>query len=395
MLSVEEALQTLLAAARPPSGTVELPTEQTLGRVLATPLTATVTVPPLDNAAMDGYAVRAAEIAEGGVLPVSQRIPAGSLGQPLAPGSVARIFTGAPVPEGADTVVMQEDTEVVESGVRFLRRPKSGQHVRRAGEDIRPGQTVLVAGDRLGPAQLGVIASCGVTSLPVFRRLKVAVFFTGDELVMPGAPLPPGRIYNSNRAFLIGLLTQLGCEVVDFGQVPDNAESTRTTLDRASREADVVMTTGGVSVGEEDHVKAAVESLGRLDMWKVAMKPGKPLAFGRVGEADFIGLPGNPVSAYVVFCLFAAPFLRARMGETPRAQTAFTVPVGVALTKLGNRREFMRARMENGHAVLFPNQSSGVLTSLAWASGLVDLAAGSSLAPGDPVRFIPLSELLP
>jgi molybdopterin molybdotransferase len=394
MLSVDQARELLLSAARPVTETEILSTTEALGRILAHQLVSGVNVPPLDNSAMDGYAVRCAEATEGALLPVSQRIPAGSLGQPLAAGSAARIFTGAPVPPGADAIVIQEDTEAVENGVRILRTAKAGAHIRRVGEDIRDGQAVLEAGTRLGPAQLGVAASVGADKLAVHRRLKVAVFFTGDELVPPGQPLPPGRIYNSNRATLIALLGALGCEVIDLGNVADSLAATTAALADAASRADVVMTTGGVSVGEEDHVKNAVESLGRLEMWKVAMKPGKPLAYGRVGEADFIGLPGNPVSAFVVFCLFARPFLLTRMGGHWQPPLGFTVPAGFDRPKPGNRTEFLRARMADGRAALYPNQSSGVLTSMAWAEGLVEIEAGRTVAAGDGVRFMPLADLL-
>ncbi len=398
MLSVEAALDQLLAAAVPVIESETLPAENVLGRILAAALVSSVSVPPLDNSAMDGYALRHAECIDGAGLPqwlpISQRIAAGHPGQPLQTGTAARIFTGAPIPAGADCVVMQEDCEARDREVRVIRPPKPAANIRRAGEDIQIGQTVLAPGARLGPAQLGVVASVGETRLSVYRRLKVAVFFTGDEIVLPGQPLAPGRIYNSNRATLIALLSQLGIEVIDLGQVADNFAATLAALQRASAVADVVITSGGVSVGEEDHVKAAVQKIGRIDMWKVAMKPGKPMALGRIGASDFIGLPGNPVSAFVVFCLFVRPFLLKRMGATPRQPASFMLPAGFARAKPGGRREFMRARLENGQAVLFPNQSSGVLTSLAWADGLVDVDAGITLNPGDPVRFIPLAELL-
>ncbi|MFZ5483670.1 MAG: gephyrin-like molybdotransferase Glp [Pseudomonadota bacterium] len=394
MLTTDEARARLLAAARALNDAETVPADAALGRVLAAPLVATVTVPPLDNAAMDGYALRLADWREGIRLPVTQRIPAGHLGVPLAPGTAARIFTGAPIPEGADCVVMQEDCAADDQGVLVQRAPRLGDHIRRAGEDIRHGDAVLAAGDRLSPARLGVAAAVGAAQLTVFRRLRVAVFFTGDEIVLPGQPLPHGRIYNSNRATLRALLAQLGCELIDLGQVPDRLDATLAALEQAAGQADVILTSGGVSVGEEDHVKTALERLGTIDLWKVAMKPGKPLVHGRIGTTDFLGLPGNPVSAFVVFCLFARPFLLARMGATVTDPQAFTVAAGFDWPKPGKRREFLRARIEAGRAVLYPNQGSGVLTSLAWADGLVDLEIGTTVNAGDPVRFLPLSELL-
>ncbi|MBK6743377.1 MAG: molybdopterin molybdotransferase MoeA [Hydrogenophilales bacterium] len=394
LLSVEAALAHLLAGARPLEGRETLPADAALGRVLAEPMVSGVTVPPLDNSAMDGYAVQLADCDTERWLPVSQRIPAGSVGQPLAAGTAARIFTGAPLPAGADTVVMQEDCEAADGQVRVTRAPKPGANIRRAGEDIATGQTVLAPGTRLGAAQLGVAASVGATTLTVYPRVKVAAFFTGDEIVLPGTSLKPGQIYNSNRAALLGLLHGLGCEVIDLGQIADSLEATVAALQKAAARANVIITSGGVSVGEEDHVKSAVQQLGSIDMWKVAMKPGKPLVHGRIGNTDFVGLPGNPVSAFVVFCLFVRPFLLQRMGATPRLPLTFNVPSGFERGKPGKRREFMRARLEDGRATLFPNQSSGVLTSLAWADGLVDIDAGVTLHVGDPVRFVPLSELL-
>ncbi|HNQ04670.1 MAG TPA: molybdopterin molybdotransferase MoeA [Thiobacillaceae bacterium] len=394
MLSFDDALQRLMQAARPLVEIESVPADAALGRVLAEPVVSGVHVPPLDNAAMDGYALLAADWQAGACLPVSQRIPAGSLGDPLQAGTVARIFTGAPLPLGADAVVMQEDTETGAGGIRINRPPRPGDHVRHRGEDIRAGQAVLAQGTRLGPAQLGVAAAVGSTRLPVYRRLRVAVFFTGDELIPPGEPLPLGRIYNSNRATLLALLTRLGVQILDLGQVPDRAEATVSTLEQAAREADVVITTGGVSVGEEDHVRAAVQRLGRLDLWKVAMKPGKPLAYGQVGDADFLGLPGNPVSAFVVYTLFARPFLLARMGAPTSPPLSFQVPADFTWPRPGSRREFLRARLEAGGVTLYANQSSGVLTSLAWADGLVDIPIGTTVRPGDTVRFLPLGEWL-
>ncbi len=317
MLSAKQLLDALLERACGVTASETVPVTNALGRVLAAPQTSAITVPPLDNSAMDGYAVRVADVAVAGVrLPVSQRILAGTVGEPLQPGTAARIFTGAPVPPGADAVLMQEYCSVEGGDVVINALPHLGDNIRRAGEDIRIGAQVLAAGTRIGAAEMGLAASVGLAELPVFRSCKVACFFTGDELVTPGAPLKPGQIYNSNRYTLTGLVKGLGCELIDLGIVPDTLEATETALEGAAGIADVVITSGGVSVGEADYVKAAVEKLGRVEMWKVAMKPGKPLVYGRVGEADFIGLPGNPVSAFVTFCLFVRPFLLKRMGAT-------------------------------------------------------------------------------
>jgi molybdopterin molybdotransferase len=396
MLSADQLLDALLERAHGVTETETVTVTDALGRVLAVPQTSTITVPPMDNSAMDGYALRVADVVAAGVkLPVSQRILAGAIGEPLRPGSAARIFTGAPVPPGADAVLMQEYCEATGEHVVLNAMPHLGENIRRAGEDIQAGAQILAAGTRIGAAEMGLAASVGLAELPVFRKLKVACFFTGDELVTPGTPLQPGQIYNSNRYTLNGLVNGLGCELIDLGIVPDTLEATEAALARASQEADVVITSGGVSVGEADYVKAAVEKLGRVEMWKVAMKPGKPLVYGRVNDADFIGLPGNPVSAFVTFCLFVRPFLLKRMGASDVLYRAFAVQADFAWSKAGARREFLRARLQpDGRLALFPNQSSGVLTSCAWSDGLVDLGVGQTIAPGDWVRFIPLSELL-
>jgi molybdopterin molybdotransferase len=396
MLSADQLLDALLERARGATATETVSVTDALGRVLAAPQTSAITVPPADNSAMDGYAVRVADVAVAGVrLPVSQRILAGAVGTPLQPGTAARIFTGAPVPPGADAVLMQEYCGTEGDDVIVHALPRPGENIRRAGEDIQAGAQVLAAGTRIKAAEMGLAASVGLAELPVFRKLKVACFFTGDELVTPGQPLAPGQIYNSNRYTLTGLVNGLGCELIDLGIVPDTLEATEAALAQAAGLADVVITSGGVSVGEADYVKAAVEKLGRVEMWKVAMKPGKPLVYGRVNDADFIGLPGNPVSAFVTFCLFVRPFLLKRMGAADVLYRAFAVQADFAWKKPGARREFLRARLQpNGKLALFPNQGSGVLTSCAWGDGLVDLDVGQTVQPGDWVRFIPFSELL-
>lgn len=403
---LDDALQELLAHAQPLAGAESVDTFEADGRVLLQAAVSPLQVPPQDNSAMDGYAVRAAECVSGGAeLPVSQRIPAGTAPDALVAGSVARIFTGAPVPAGADAIVMQEDCEVLEDGrVRIKTQPKAGQWIRRSGEDIRQGATVIEAGVRLTPAHLGLAASMGFASLPVARKPRVAMFSTGDELVMPGAVAPqdmkPGSIYNSNRFFLRALLLRMGCEVTDLGIVPDDREATVAALAKAAVDHDVIVTSGGVSVGEEDHIKPAVQQLGQLDLWQISIKPGKPFAYGRVnrqeaGFAHFIGLPGNPVSSFVTFQVLVRPFLLRLQGVQNVLPRAIDARADFVWPKGDKRREFLRVRYnERGGLELFKNQSSGVLTSTAWGDGVVDNPPSTTIAEGDTVRFIPFAELM-
>ena len=399
MLDFEDALARLLAGAKPVHEAASVPTQTAAGRVLAQGLRSGIDVPPLDNTSMDGYALRCADVpAAGTQLLVGQRIPAGSVGHTLAPGTAARIFTGAPLPAGADAVVMQELCAVDGDSVTVNHVPHVGEWIRRRGEDIAAGAEVLATGTRLTAAHVGVAASVGAAQLTVFRRLRVALFSTGDELAMPGEPLKRGGIYNSNRYTLRALLEGLGCEVADLGIVPDTRDATRAALREAAAGNDLILTSGGVSVGEEDHVKPAVEAEGALDLWKIAIKPGKPLAFGKVGTgntaAAFIGLPGNPVSSFVTFLMLVRPFILKAQGVSvvmPRAQS---LRADFAC-KGDPRREFLRARINaEGGLDLFPNQSSGVLTSCTWADGLIDIPPRQAIAPGDTVRFLPFSELL-
>ena len=396
MLSFDEAYEKLLGFVRPVREVEEVDTLFAAGRVLAVDQHSTIDQPPMDNSGMDGYALRAADVPVAGTrLPVSQRIPAGSVGHELAPGTAARIFTGAPLPPGADTVVMQERCEHAGDEVVVNMVPRAGEAVRRMGEDVARGARVLPAGLRLTPQAVALAASVGLARLPVHRRVRVAVFSTGSELVMPGEPLPPGGIYNSNRYLLRGLLAGLGCEVEDFGIVPDRLDATREVLRRAAEGHDLILTSGGVSVGEEDHVKPAVEAEGSLDMWKIAMKPGKPLAYGRVHGAAFIGLPGNPVSSFVTFLLMVRPFLLATQGVSEVAPASMQLRADFDWPRPDRRREFLRARMNaQGGVELFANQGSAALESTVWANGLVDIPAGTVIACGETVRFLPYGDLL-
>ncbi|HSN32795.1 MAG TPA: gephyrin-like molybdotransferase Glp [Ideonella sp.] len=399
LLTLDEALARLLGAVEPlPATQAErVSTFDALGRVLADDVHSTLDVPPADNTSMDGYAVRAADVpAAGAVLPVAQRIPAGVVGAPLAAGTAARVFTGAQVPPGADAVVMQEHCTAVDGGVRIDAVPEPGQWIRRRGEDVLRGDVVLGRGSRLTPQALGLAASVGAADLPVMRRPRVALFSTGDELVMPGEPLKPGAIYNSNRYTLRGLLQGLGCEVSDLGIVPDRLDATRAALRRAAAGHDLIVTSGGVSVGEEDHLRPAVQAEGRIELWQIAIKPGKPLAFGRVADtAWFVGLPGNPVSSFVTFVLAVRPLLLKLQGALDLAPRHLSLHAGFDWPRPDRRREFLRARIGPGGTLeLFPNQSSGVLTSTVWADGLVDNPPGQAIAHGDAVRFLPFAELL-
>jgi molybdopterin molybdotransferase len=401
LLALDEALARLLAAVRPAGVTERLSTFDALGRVLAEDLRSTLDVPPADNSSMDGYAVRCADVpAAGSVLPVSQRIPAGVVGDPLRPGSAARIFTGAQVPPGADAIVMQEDCVAEGEAVRVNVRPTPGQWIRRRGEDVQQGAIVLPAGTRLAPQALGLAASVGAASLVVARRPTVGLFSTGDELAMPGEPLKPGAIYNSNRYTLRALIEALGCACVDLGIVPDQLDATRTALRRAAADCDLIVTSGGVSVGEEDHLRPALQAEGHLDLWQIAMMPGKPLAFGSVrrddgSSAHYIGLPGNPVSSFITFLLAVRPVLLRLQGASVLQPRALALRADFDWPRPDRRREFMRARRnDQGGLELYPNQSSAVLTSAVWADGLVDNPPGQVIRKGDTVAWLSFAELL-
>jgi molybdopterin molybdotransferase len=413
--ALDVALAELLAQVSTLPGIDQVSTFDADGRVLAQDMLSGLHVPPQDNSSMDGYALRAADVgAVGTVLSVSQRIPAGSVGTALQAGTAARIFTGASIPEGADAVVMQEECDVLpevngatgESQIRVNAVPKLGQWIRRAGEDVALGAVVLHKGARLTPASLGLAASIGLTTLPVVRRPKVALFSTGDELVMPGdiAPqdMPAGSIYNSNRFFLRALLQRLGCIVTDMGIVPDNLDATKAALRSAAEGHDLILTSGGVSVGEEDHIKPAVQALGELNLWQIAIKPGKPFAYGKVKNSDdtahFIGLPGNPVSSFVTFLLLVRPFLLKLQGAKEIDQIAtksIAVRADFTLARADKRREFLRVkRNARGGLDLFANQSSGVLTSAVWGDGMVNNPPGQTIAVGDMVQYVSFAEFL-
>jgi len=396
LLAYDDALTQLTSAIEPLGKIIELPLRETLGRVLARTIDAEIDVPGCAMSAMDGYAINTADLAASGPtrLPLTQRIAAGRAAQALVTGSAARIFTGAPIPAGADAVIMQEQVDVDDAGISFTLRPASGSNIRPTGNDIRRGATILNQGCRLRAQDIGLAASVGLQTLPVFTEVKVGMFFTGDELVEPGEALAVGKIYDSNRYTLHGLLESMGCEIIDLGLVGDTLAVTKEAMLRASSQADLVVTRGGVSVGEEDHVRIAMEQLGELRLWRLGIKPGKPLAFAQINDTAFLGLPGNPVSVFATFCLFVCPVIQIMQGRGWRKPIALPVTADFDWPKPDSRREFLRARLatdtDNQTLVqIYPNQDSGVLTSTVWADGFVEIAENQTVRAGEMVNYLP------
>jgi len=402
LLSIDDTLALLLKHASLIAQSINktsLPLSDALGKILAEDLSSTIQVPPLDNSAMDGYAINSHDLSttHETTFEISQRIPAGKLGSALKQGTAARIFTGAPIPDGADTVVMQEACVRDGNSIKISHTFSAGDNIRKAGEDIDKGDLILTAGTKLRPQELGLAASVGISHPPIFEPLKVAIFSTGDELCEPDEQLKTGQIYNSNRYTITGLLQSLGCSIIDLGIIEDTLEATKHALQKAAEQADLVMTSGGVSVGEEDHIRNAVETLGKLEMWRVNIKPGKPLAFGTIktsqGDTPFLGLPGNPVSVFTTFCIFARPFILQAQGCKNTEAKYFQIPANFTWNKAGSRNEYLRARIESGKVKLYPHQGSGVLSSTTWANGFVFIPANTTVKPDDLVEFTPFSEL--
>ena len=401
LTSYDDALDALLTQVSATETITEKSLLEALGDVLAQTIHSSINVPPADNSAMDGYAINTTDIAvtEKTQLPVSQRIATGETGQALEPGTAARIFTGASIPPNANAVIMQEQVEVVGDTITFEVKPAIHQNIRPAGNDIKAGDNILSRGSLLRPQELGLAASVGLQSLPVFEKIRVGIFFTGDELVEPGETLAPGKIYDSNRYTLHGMLQKLGCEIVDLGLVGDTLKATKAAMLSAADKADLVVTCGGVSVGEEDHVRIAIEQLGDLHLWRLRIKPGKPLAFGQIDKTPFVGLPGNPVSVFATFMLFVCPLIKTMQGRHWQKPTAMPVTAGFDWPKPDSRREFLRARLEQDDklglvARIYHNQDSGVLTSTAWAQGFVEVAEGVTVKAGDSVDYLAFSEFL-
>jgi len=395
---VDDAINHLIGQARPVTHAETVALNDSLDRVLARDYRVPADVPPADNSAVDGYALRAGDLSSDAFLPVSGRVAAGEAPGSLQSGMAVRIFTGAEIPVGADSVVMQERVTVADGGITINAPVCEGQNIRRQGQDLTRGELALAKGTRIRPQEMGLLGSMGVPEIDVFARLKVAIFTTGDELVDPGLPLEPGQIYNTNRFTMLGLLAKAGCEVVLCETLEDTRETTRRTLERAAAKADLIITSGGVSVGEEDHVRAVLEESGGLSLWRLAIKPGKPLVFGAVADTPVLGLPGNPAAVLVTFLVVGMPFIRVRQGRTGITLYGERVPAGFLTEKPSVRREYVRARKSVGHngpvITAYPNQSSGVLSSACWADGLAVVPANETIGQGDLITYYSFAELL-
>lgn len=403
LLSIDEALELLINSAQIIDDIQLIELDDALNKILAVDVCSDIFVPGFDNSAMDGYAINLKQdqinTTGGTTFEITDRIPAGSTGSTLAAGCAARIFTGAPIPKGANTVIMQEECELLENGKIEIYRPIAlNENIRPKGNDIQSGDVILPKGRQLQPQDIALAASVGVNKLAVFNKIRVGVFFTGDELVEPGEVLKAGQIFNSNRYALVALLNNLGCEVVNLGNIKDTFDATCQALEKLKLDCDLIITTGGVSVGEEDHVKPAVETLGQLDLWRIKMKPGKPLAFGKIENCAFIGLPGNPVSAMVTFLLFARPFIKKMQGASHYLNTSFKVVANFDWYRAKPRREFVRVRLERASSPMqanqYPKQGSDVLSSMVWADGLVEIPEKTTFKSGETVNFYPFNEMM-
>ena len=393
MISVEQAIEQMQSHARPVCEQEIIAIDQALGRTLSKPVIASINVPPADNSAMDGYAVRTTDIALNALYPVSQRIPAGTAPDPLQENSVARIFTGANMPPGADAVIIQEDSIARNDQVQFKSLANAGENIRHCGQDVKEGSEILPAGKVLRPQEIGLIASCGIAEVDVYKKLRVAILSTGDELVEPGQQAKPNQIYNSNRFLLKSFCVACGFEAVYFDPVPDQLNQTVSALEKAASQADIILTTGGVSVGEEDYIKPALEQLGSLDIWKVAIKPGKPIALGRVGDTNLIGLPGNPSSVFTTFLILALPRLRLLQGRSEKQVLPEMLPANFSRAA-GSRQEYLRARKTSQGIEIFPNQSSGVLSSACWGDGFAVQPQNAVIEQGQPMEFFDYQRLM-
>lgn len=395
---VDDAINHLLGQARPIARTEMIPLTDSLDRILAKDYMVPADVPPADNSAVDGYAVRAGDLPGEGPLPVSGRVAAGEAPGAHKPGTAVRIFTGSEIPEGADSVIMQERVTVSDDGITVSAPVSEGQNIRRQGQDLTHGELALAASTKIRPQEMGLLGSMGVADVVVYAKLKVAILTTGDELVDPGQPLGPGQIYNTNRFTMLGLLAKAGCEVVLCETLEDTRDATRRTFARAAAEADLIITSGGVSVGEEDHVRAVLEESGNLSLWRMAIKPGKPLAFGTVDDTPVLGLPGNPAAVLVTFLVVGMPFIRTCQGRTGVTCHGERIPAGFSTEKPSVRREYVRARKSIGDdgpvVTAYPNQSSGVLSSACWADGLAVVPENETVGQGDVISYYSFAELL-